>query len=145
VRIPNIILTNAPGERDREAILDGLRAYNKSKAGDSGHALFAALLHDPESGDTVGGLWGRFGFDWLFVELLFVPESLRGNDIGSRLMREAEAAAAKRGCVGVRLDTFGFQARGFYEKLGYEVFGVLDDHPRGSQRFFLRKLVTNRI
>ncbi len=31
------------------------------------------------------------------------------------------------------------QARGFYEKLGYSVFGRLDDHPKGSARYFLNK------
>jgi GNAT superfamily N-acetyltransferase len=144
MRIPNVVVTSSPDERDRAAIINGLRVYNESMAGDARYALFAVLLRDPESQDTVGGLWGHFGFDWLFVELLFVPENLRGNDLGSRLMREAELAAVEKGCVGVRLDTLGFQARAFYEKLGYEVFGVLDDHPRGSQRFSLRKLVPNQ-
>jgi ribosomal protein S18 acetylase RimI-like enzyme len=45
------------------------------------------------------------------------------------------------GCVGVWLNTFSFQALGFYQRLGYEVFGSLDDHPRGSQRYFMRKLL----
>jgi ribosomal protein S18 acetylase RimI-like enzyme len=49
--------------------------------------------------------------------------------------------AAARGCIGVWLDTYAFQARGFYEKLGYEVFGTLADHPRGGGRFFMRKLL----
>ena len=44
-----------------------------------------------------------------------------------------------RGCVGARLDTFEFQAPGFYEKLGYTRFGRIDDHPRGYSRFFMQK------
>ena len=54
-------------------------------------------------------------------------------------MHLAEREAVNRGCHGAWLDTFEFQARGFYEKLGYEVFGSLDDNPRGSRRFFLRR------
>jgi hypothetical protein len=48
-------------------------------------------------------------------------------------------ASARSCCVGIWVDTYGFQARGFYEKLGYELFGTIDDHPRGSHRFFFRK------
>jgi hypothetical protein len=54
-------------------------------------------------------------------------------------MRRAEAVAAARGCVGVWLDTFSFQARPFYERLGYSVFGTLEDNPRGGARFFMQK------
>jgi GNAT superfamily N-acetyltransferase len=87
----------------------------------------------------VGGLWGRTGYDWLFVELLFVPESMRGRGVGTDLMRRAEREAAARGCHGAWLDTFEFQARGFYERLGYECFGELQRYPVGSARFFLKK------
>jgi hypothetical protein len=45
----------------------------------------------------------------------------------------------RRGCVGVWLDTFSFQARGFYEKLGYRVFGEVADYPPGHTRHFLKK------
>ena len=54
-------------------------------------------------------------------------------------MLEAERIARANGCVGIWLDTYEFQARGFYEKLGFEVFGSLKDHPVGHRRFFLRK------
>jgi hypothetical protein len=47
--------------------------------------------------------------------------------------------AIRRGCRGAYLDTFSYQARPFYEKLGYAVFGTLDDYPPGHQRFFMRK------
>jgi len=92
-----------------------------------------------EYGDHVGGLWGRCGYDWLFVELLAVPEEHRGANYGRALMEQAEAIARANDCVGIWLDTYEFQARGFYEKLGFEIFGTLDDHPVGQRRFFLRK------
>ena len=134
-----ILVADAPSPADREAILAPLMAYNDGRAGPSGYKPFACLLRDSADGKTLGGLWARSMYDWLYVELLAVPEGLRGRGIGSDLMRRAEAVAVERGCVGVWLDTYGFQARGFYEKLGYQVFGVIDDHPRGSQRFFFRK------
>lgn len=75
----------------------------------------------------------------MYVELLAVPDALRGEGAGAALMKKAEALAVERGCVGAWLDTFAFQARGFYEKLGYAVFGEITDHPRQSARYFLSK------
>jgi GNAT superfamily N-acetyltransferase len=99
----------------------------------------AILLRDPADKQVIGGLTGRSLYDWLFIEWLVVPESLRGQGLGRDLMGRAEAVARARGCVGVWLDTFEFQARPFYEKLGYSVFGQIDDFPRGSCRYFLQK------
>ena len=90
-------------------------------------------------GATIGGLWGRSAYEWLFVELLFVPEHLRGSGVGNSLMRQAEKIAQQRGCTGVWLDTFAFQALEFYKKLGYTVFGELKDHPLGISQYWLQK------
>jgi GNAT superfamily N-acetyltransferase len=127
-----------PSDADREAVLAPLRAYNVSRAGDPRIRPVAVLLTD-ERGDRVGGLWGRCAYNWLFVELLAVPEAHRGGTYGTALMEQAEQIARANGCIGIWLDTYEFQARGFYEKLGFEVFGTLDDHPVGQKRFFLRK------
>ncbi|UYY57853.1 GNAT family N-acetyltransferase [Sphingomonas sp. S2-65] len=134
----HITIPGAPSDFDREAVLAPLRAYNLSHAGDPRVAPVAILLTDAE-GAHVGGLWGKTGYDWLFVEYLAVPEAHRGQDLGTALMAEAEKIARDSGCVGIWLDTYDFQGPGFYEKLGFELFGTLDDHPVGHQRFFLRK------
>jgi GNAT superfamily N-acetyltransferase len=84
-------------------------------------------------------LWGTCLYDWLAIELVFVPAQLRGQRVGSRLLKQAEAAAQARGCIGAWLDTFSFQAREFYEKLGYSAAGEIADHPRGGARYFLAK------
>ncbi|MEG8015895.1 GNAT family N-acetyltransferase [Sphingomonas sp. 22R3R2A-7] len=73
------------------------------------------------------------------MELLAVPEEYRGKSYGKTLMERAEEIAHANDCVGVWLNTSEFQARGFYEKLGFEVFGTLDDYPVGQKTFFLRK------
>jgi hypothetical protein len=54
-------------------------------------------------------------------------------------MNEAEAEAIRRGCRGAWLDTFSFQARGFYERPGYSIFGTIENFPPGHRRFFLKK------
>ncbi|MBN8920156.1 MAG: GNAT family N-acetyltransferase, partial [Rhizobiales bacterium] len=112
-----IELSENPAAEDRETIVATLSAANPAEFARTEFKPFALLLRDAESGRTVGGLWGRTAFDWLAIELLVVPEPLRGQDIGTALMQRAEAAARERGCVGVRLDTYSFQAPGFYEKL----------------------------
>jgi GNAT superfamily N-acetyltransferase len=131
-------IADAPTLEDREAVLAPLRAFNEAMAGPARADPVAILLRDAED-RPVGGLWGRSGYDWMFVEYLAVPEALRGQRLGSALIAEAERIAGARGCCGIWLDTFAFQARGFYEKLGFTVFGTLEDHPRGSRRFFLSK------
>ena len=127
-----------PSEADREAVLAPLRAYNISRAGDPRIRPVAILLTDAR-GDRVGGLWGRCAYNWLFVELIAVPEEHRGQNYGTALMEQAEGIARANDCIGIWLDTYEFQARDFYEKLGFELFGTLDDHPIGQKRFFLRK------
>ncbi|MBV8685917.1 MAG: GNAT family N-acetyltransferase [Alphaproteobacteria bacterium] len=133
-----IVIPEAPSEAHRLAIVGPLVAFNASH-GFPGHVAPVALLVEDEGGAVTGGLWGRTGYGWLFVELLIVPEAMRGRGLGRRLMAEAEAIARERGCVGAWLTTFTFQAQGFYEKLGYALFGALEDSPAGNTRLFMRK------
>jgi GNAT superfamily N-acetyltransferase len=138
--IPKIMLTDAPTPQMRQAIVEPLVAFNNSRIGRSEvYCPLVILLSDPESDEIVGGLHGSTLFSYLHVDLLFVPESMRGIGMGRKLMMQAEAEAVRRGCHGASLDTFSFQARGFYERLGYSVFGILDDCPPGHSRFYLTK------
>ena len=133
-----ITMPDHPSEADREAVLVPLRAYNASRAQDPRHRPVAVMLTDGH-GNQVGGLWGKCVYDWLFIELLAVPEEHRGKNYGRALMLEAENIARTNQCIGIWLDTYEFQARGFYEKLGFEVFGTLNDRPVGQKQFFLQK------
>lgn len=130
-----------PNQDDRDAILNPLLAYNASKAGDEGYKPLAIFLRDDE-GEIQGGLWAKCYYRWLFIELLFVPEVMRGQQLGAKLLAQAEQWAKEENCVGIWLDTFSFQAPGFYEKQGYAVFGKLEQYPPDAhQRIFLRKLL----
>lgn len=124
----------------RRPIAAVIDAFNDQASGISDPSrLLAITIRDPESGEITGGLHGVSYYGWLFIELLVIPERYRGQRLGTRLMQQAEAAACDRGCIGVWLDTFSFQARSFYEKLGYKVFGEIADFPPGKSRFWLRK------
>ena len=134
----NVELTLTPSPADEKAILDGLIAFNEKAGGPIGYQPMAILLKD-DAGTIQGGLVGRIVYHWLFIELLHLPESARGEGLGTSMMQQAEDFARNRGLAGVWLDTYHFQARGFYEKLGYTVFGTLEGHPIGGARFFLEK------
>lgn len=90
-------------------------------------------------GELVGGLIGYTHWNWLFVKQLWVAEAVRRNGVGRSLMRAAEHEAHARGCLHAHCDTFDFQALPFYQALGYNVFGRLDDYPVGHTRYFLQK------
>jgi len=138
--MPKITLTDTPTPQMRDAISNWLLAFNANRVGSSEPPRpLVLVLSDPASDEILGGLYGSTWMSYLHVNLLFVPESMRGAGVGRRLMTEAEAEAVRRGCSAASLDTFSFQARGFYEKLGYSVFGTLDDYPPGHSRFYLTK------
>ena len=134
----SIELTQNPTPEDREAILAPLRAYNVAQAGEGQSELLALLVRN-DQGEILGGLYGRFFYQWLFIELLSVPEEARGEGMGSKLMGMAEDLARKKECLGIWLDTFDFQAPEFYKKLGYSELGQIVDYPPGHKRFFFQK------
>jgi ribosomal protein S18 acetylase RimI-like enzyme len=92
-----------------------------------------------ERNETLGGVMGGIWGGWLHISHLWMDEAARGKRWATHLMDHAEAYARERGAHSATLDTHSFQARPFYEKRGYEVFGVLDDYPKGHKKYFLRK------
>jgi GNAT superfamily N-acetyltransferase len=93
------VVPDQPNRADREAILTPLKAFNDSQAEPEGFQELAILLRDPGSGETVGGLWAKLSYDWLFVDLMFVPQAARSIGVGSQLLKRAEEIAIARGCV----------------------------------------------
>jgi GNAT superfamily N-acetyltransferase len=136
---PEIVFTDSPDAAAREPILRALIAYSEEQSRPMDARPLAALLKDPGTGAVIGGLWGRTAWGWLHMDTLYVPDALRRAGIGARLVALAEEEATRRGCLGAWLDTFSFQARGFYEYLGYRVFGTIEDQPPGHARHFLQK------
>ena len=135
-------LTDSPDDSTVETISRLLSEFNEASSGLSNdYRPLTIVLSDPVTQDTIGGLVGWTSFSFLHVNLLYLPESSRGGGLGSQLIAQAEEEAMRRGCHGVWLDTFSFQARGFYERLGYTVFGEIEDHPPGRSWYFLKKIL----
>ena len=89
--------------------------------------------------NIVGGVVAAIYWDWLDIDLMWMKEELRGCGYGSRLLMLVENEARKRGAQPAYLDTFRFQAPGFYERRGCQVFGELKDFPQGCQSYFMTK------
>jgi GNAT superfamily N-acetyltransferase len=123
---------------DTGAVARGLLLFNEARLGPANEQPVTLVVRDPE-GEVVGGLLGTTRWNWLYVAKLWVAESERGSGIGSRLMRRAEEIARDRGCIGAVLDTFEFQARPFYERMGYALFGTLEGYPPGYRQYYLSK------
>lgn len=116
----------------------GISEYNTQQFGDDSGRNLCFVVKTP-AGEVVAGVIGATYWDWLYVSLMWVREDLRGSGYGQRLLALAEDEARKRGARNSYLDTFSFQAPGFYKKVGYRVFGELPDFPTGHQRYFLTK------
>jgi len=127
---------------DSDLIIKGLVKYNFSHVPPGKDYSFLDMSRKvvDEYGTIVAGILGKLdSWGCMTVDILWVHEKHRKAGLGTRLLKEVEAASKSYGCNLVHLDTFDFQAKDFYIKNGYEVFGVLDDCPLGHQRYFLKK------
>ncbi|MEI5908620.1 GNAT family N-acetyltransferase [Bacillus spongiae] len=92
-----------------------------------------------DDGETLGGVTGTTYWQHLHIDILWVDEAIRHKGYGSQLLMEIERVAKEKGCRLICLDTLSFQAPDFYERNGYKVFGVIEDHPKGYNQYFLEK------
>ena len=121
-----------------EIIGGGITEYNTQQAGDDQGKNLCFVLRSPDQ-EIAGGVIAATYWDWLYINLMWIKEDLRGRGYGQQLLLLAEEEGRKRGAKQAYLDTFSFQAPDFYKKYGYEVFGELHDFPPGHQRYFLTK------
>ena len=133
-----LIVDDDPKSDDVEALAQGLNDHAVRYTHVPGFREIAVFVRD-EQGALMGGVWGYVNWNWLWVGAVWLSEGLRGHGYGRQMMEKLEHYARERGCRYSHLDTFSFQARPFYEGLGYEVFATLDDYPPGHQRFFMKK------
>ena len=134
-------------KEERNFINDSINDYN--------HSHVPAFLPDTwipleyivkdESKNIIGGLLSGLGY-WggLQINILWVREDQRKNGIGTQLLKHVEQDAVSKGATISILDTFDFQAKEFYLKNGYAIFGELNDFPKGHRRYYLSKKLTGK-
>lgn len=94
-----------------------------------------------DNGKVIGGAIGHIAYAWYFLDDLWIEKNYRKQGLGTRLIEKIEKIAREQRLIGVRMETWNFQAKGFYEKLGYKVYAIFEDCPPGTVDYFLRKRI----
>ncbi len=131
-------VTDSPSIEDLNTVGDQLAAFNAADVGPAEKRPLAVFVRS-EGGSLVAGISGYTAWGWLYVQWLWVDESLRGRNVASRMLQSAEDEATARGCHGAYIDTFSPTALKVYQRQGYKPFGALPDFPKGRTRTFLAK------
>ncbi len=123
-------------ERMKEILINGLE-NDAPEEFPRNLQIFTVMVQDGSA--VVGGATCEVYWNWVDLKLLWTAESVRGQGIGRQIIKWVEEEARQRGCVGIHVNTYEFQAMEFYQKLGFELFGTLPNHPVGSSRYYLQK------
>lgn len=127
-------------EAEMAVVRSEMRAETARHAAVEDYAPITVVLRNVE-GVFLGAALGETGRGWLSISVIWVDKSVRGKGYGRQVLETMEAEAAMRGCHSAYLDTFSYQARPFYERCGYTMFGSLDDYPTGHTRYFMQKKI----
>jgi len=134
----DFVVESTPSSADIQFLSDRLYEYNVEQTGVDDGQWLAIFVRDDQQ--TIQA--GIKGWTWCgscYLSTVWIHKDLRGQGLGTKLLQAAEQEAIARGCQQMILTSYSFQAPGFYQKLGYEVFAVLDEHPRSHRDYYLHK------
>lgn len=138
----NIEITTQAKEQDAKTISQGIIDFNNSKISDleaiEDEVKFSVFVKD-DHGTVVGGIRAICFWNTLHIELLWLSEACRGKGIGRELLLSAEGFAKENGCEKALVETTSWQAKPFYEKVGYIHMATLNDKPKGYASHYLTK------
>jgi len=123
---------------DLEELTTKLRDYNHQQAGDNNTEAIACFIRDLQH-NLIGGVFAQLSWGWCSIELLWVDQNYRGNQLASRLLSDIEQYAICAGVNRFKVETASFQALDFYKKLGYQQYASLVDFPIGHTNYYLKK------
>ena len=125
-----------------QQLADGLRNYNRHYVADDQSEKVGAFAKSDNK--VIAGAYGVLEWGWLYVDWLWCDSTFRGCGIGKKLLISLEEYAKARGFYRFKLTTADFQALGFYQKLGYEVYAELEDFPPDHKMYYLKKVVDQK-
>ena len=142
MKIPEALtISREFSEEDKQYLFQNLKAYNVQAS----HGLlrkpgidFGLALKNGE-GQVFGGIFCYTFLYCLYIDDLWIDERCRGMGYGKALLVEAESIARELGCSFAHTSTVSYQAPDFYQRNGYQIFGILDDYPEGIIQYFLKK------
>jgi len=135
---PHLVIESDPDPEHARFLDDQLYAFNVQTTGITDDKLLAVSLRGPD-GKVVGGAYGWTWGGTCYIRHLFIPASMRGQGLGTRIMRTVEEEAVARRCGQIVLETHDFQAPGFYRKLGFAIVGAVEGYPRGHRYLTMLK------
>lgn len=141
INMKNFIIERSTDE-ESNLIDNVINKYNLSKVPFTQNPTFISIdrVIKGLDGDVLAGINSElYCWNCLYIQVLWVKEGFRQHGYGSRLLSEVEKIAKEKGCKLIHLDTFDFQAKDFYIKHGYEIFGVLEDCPLEHERYYMKK------
>ena len=127
-----------PDKESRSGIQQGIFDANVATTGD-GHFDAVCVTARDAHAMVIGGVVGEAYLGWINFTTVWVHPDHRRQGIATRMLRQAEAEAARLGYTQAYLDTFTLQSPDLCLRAGYEVFGQLDNFPAGASRLFMRK------
>jgi len=138
---PRICVEDAPAKVDVDYLDGQMRRFNDAYLGPHENKPLAVFLRGQDQ-TILGGAYAFTSLEWLYIFNLWIQDDSRGKGYGSKLLVALETQAAARKCHSAIVDTYEFQALGFYLKRGYGVICELNDHPVPYKRYYLKKKLT---
>jgi len=134
-----LVVTTSPTHAQRDCVLETLRDFATHAVGRPDDKSYAVLVKDRAQGNIIGGLIAYSRWQEFFIDLIALPDHMRGRGLGGRLLALAEQEARARLCSLIWLDSYAFQPNGFYERHGFEVFARFEGPPPIYPRLFFKK------
>lgn len=129
-------------EDEKDYLGNMIDEFNNKEAAFTQSPIFESInfIVKNNKNEIIGGINSDlYYWNILFISILWVHDDYRHKGIGSQLMLKVERAAKQKNCTLVHLDTFSFQAKDFYLKQGFEIFGILEGYPGGHKRYYMKK------
>ncbi|KTC89197.1 GNAT family N-acetyltransferase [Legionella cincinnatiensis] len=118
----------------------GLKSYNEEMIGAYNHAPFTLYIKSIDKGIVLAGCYGDITRDNCYVDCIWVHPNSRKKGLGHNLMEKLEVFARQKNCQVITIETAEFQAKSFYEQLGYVVISMTGHNCfLGSNVYLMRK------
>lgn len=140
----NYIIRESSSEKEADLIVDRIVEYNLSKVPGKQEVPLLSInrVIEDTNGEIIAGILSKmYCWNCIYIDALWVKEEYRKDKLGTKLLKEIEKIAKEKDCHLIHLDTFDFQAKDFYIRHGYEIFGVLDQCPENHKRYFMKKSI----
>lgn len=134
-----IVYAEEMDKNHKSIIIEAFNKGARDKKGLEGDIKSFSFSYFDKDENFIAGISGMSSWGGLYIGSLFVNEDIRDQNYGTLLMQKAEDLARERDCNFIHLITMDWQAKPFYEKLGYKIEFARHGYEKGSILYSLRK------